>query len=110
MAPTEGVPTLCPCMYIKTLYGIPYFLTVVFSDAPACLKKELDMVLGLQGDLDMIDDAIQMIHTTISESSPSKESLHLVKSLEETHKHLKMKVEALYASLNIHESFLSSRV
>jgi hypothetical protein len=87
------------------LYGIPYFLTVAFSDAPARLKKELDMVLNLQGNLDTIDDAIQMTHTTISKSSPSKESLRLVKSLQETHEHLKTKVEALYASLNVHESF-----
>ena len=63
------------------------------------------MVLNLQGDLDTIDDAIQMTHTTISKSSPSEESLHLVKSLQETHEHLKTKVEALYASLNVHESF-----
>jgi len=105
VAPTEGVPTLCPCMYIRTLCSIPYFLTVAFSDAPACLKKELDMVLNLQGDLDMVDNAIQMTHTTISKSSLSKESLHLVKYLQETHEHLKTKVEALYSFLNIHESF-----
>ena len=91
VGPTEGVSTICPCTYVETLYGIPYFLTVAFSDAPAHLKKELDMVLNLQGDLDMIDDAIQMTHTTISKSSPSKESLRLVKSLQETHEHFKMK-------------------
>jgi hypothetical protein len=105
VAPTEGIPTLCLWTYVGTLYGIPYFLTIAFSDAPAHLKKELDMVLNLQGDLDTIDDAIQMTHTTIFKSLSSKESFHLVKSLQETHEHLKMKVEALYTSLDVHESF-----
>lgn len=109
MVPTEGIPTLCLCTYVGTLYGMPYFLTIAFSDVPAHLKKGLDMGFNLQGHLDTIDDAIQITHTTISKSSPSKESLHLVKSLQEPHEPLKTKVKALHASLNMNLS-LSSRV
>ncbi|KAF8232839.1 hypothetical protein L208DRAFT_1423035 [Tricholoma matsutake] len=62
---------------------------------PAHLKKGLDMGFNLQGHLDTIDDAIQITHTTISKSSPSKESLHLVKSLQEPHEPLKTKLQGL---------------
>lgn len=69
------------------------------------MKKELDTVLNLQGDLDTVDKAIQVTHTTLSKSAPSKDSLQLLTSLQQTHEDLKDRVEALYASLNVHESF-----
>jgi hypothetical protein len=74
-------------------------------DAPACLKKELDIVLNLQADLDTVDSAIQSTHVLISKSEHSGDSLDLLASLQETHEHLKEKVEVLYASLNVHEAF-----
>ena len=74
-------------------------------DAPSRLKKELDVVLNLQGDLDTVDNAIHATYTLVSKSAPSKQSLQLLKTLEDAQEHLKMKVEALYASLNVHESF-----
>jgi len=76
-----------------------------FLDAPARLKKELDTVLNLQGDLDAVDNAIQLTRATLAKSSPSQDSLQMLSGLEQTHEHLKEKVEALYTSLNVHESF-----
>ena len=75
------------------------------SDAPSRLKKELDVVLNLQGDLDTVDNAIHATLSLISKSAPSNQSLQLLEALEETQDHLKTKVEALYASLNVHKSF-----
>jgi hypothetical protein len=63
------------------------------------------MVLTLQGDLDCVDQAIQTTKATLGKTTPSSESLGMMESLERTHERLKGKVEALYASLNVHESF-----
>ena len=62
-------------------------------------------MLNLQGDLDTVNNTIHATHELISKSAPLKESLQLLSALVETQEHLKAKVEALYASLNVHESF-----
>ncbi|RDB30958.1 hypothetical protein Hypma_000078 [Hypsizygus marmoreus] len=74
-------------------------------DAPARLKKELDTVINLQGDLDTVESAIHSARSVISQATPSPESLSTLKHLEETHDDLKNQVEFLYASLNVHDSF-----
>jgi hypothetical protein len=61
--------------------------------------------LNLQADLDAVDSAIQSTHALISKSEHPTESLNLLASLQETHENLKEKVEALYTSLNVHETF-----
>lgn len=53
----------------------------------------------------MVYNAIHTTHSLISKLAPSNQSLQLLEGLEETQDHLKMKVEALYASLNVHKSF-----
>ncbi|RDB29776.1 hypothetical protein Hypma_013855 [Hypsizygus marmoreus] len=75
------------------------------AHAPARLKKELDTVLNLQGDLDAVDVAIQATHSVLSQCSPSKESLKLIKTLQTSHDDLQEQVETLYASLNVQDSF-----
>ncbi|KAF9455607.1 hypothetical protein BDZ94DRAFT_1286087 [Collybia nuda] len=75
------------------------------AHAPMHLKKELDTVLSLQGDLDTVDKAIQVMRVTVSKATASKESLRLLSTLETTQQQLKEKVEALYASLNIGDNF-----
>ncbi|GLB45913.1 hypothetical protein LshimejAT787_3800020 [Lyophyllum shimeji] len=75
------------------------------AHSPKQLKKELDMVLNLQGDLDIVENAIQSARTALWKSESSKDSLHLLTGLEDTHEELKEKVEALYASLNVQQSF-----
>ena len=67
------------------------------TDAPARLKKELDSVLKLQSTIDTTDDAICRLADRFSKST--------LESLNRTQERLKEKVEQLYSSLNIPDSF-----
>ncbi|KAG1774666.1 hypothetical protein EV702DRAFT_1200022 [Suillus placidus] len=73
--------------------------------APARLKKELDVVLALQADLDTSDRALQATCTVVENDSVTEETLDALESLECSHDHLMNKVEVLYASLNVHDRF-----
>ncbi|KII90983.1 hypothetical protein PLICRDRAFT_67778, partial [Plicaturopsis crispa FD-325 SS-3] len=75
------------------------------AHAPQRLKKELDTVLVLQGDLDTSEKAIHATKTIISKGPASHDTQDVMAGLERTHDRLKSKVESLYASLNIHTSF-----
>ncbi|KAG1888274.1 hypothetical protein F4604DRAFT_1877402 [Suillus subluteus] len=75
------------------------------TDAPARLKKELDVVLALQADLDASDRALQLTRTVVEKGSATEETLDALESLERSHDHLMNKVEALYSSLNVHDIF-----
>ncbi|RDB19001.1 hypothetical protein Hypma_014420 [Hypsizygus marmoreus] len=77
----------------------------VRAHAPVRLKKELDTVLTLQGDLDTVASAIDSARSVISQSTPSTQSLQLLKDLQASHDDLQDQVEVLYASLNVHDSF-----
>jgi hypothetical protein len=75
-----------------------------FPDAPARLK-ELDTVLTLQADLDESDKALQSTRVMLEKGAASQDTLEALGALERGHDHLMGKVEALYASLNIHDQF-----
>ncbi|KXN90747.1 hypothetical protein AN958_03669 [Leucoagaricus sp. SymC.cos] len=75
------------------------------AHVPTHLKKEVDIVLNLQGDLDAINTTLQSISTALSKSESSRDSIHLLTALQETHESLKAKVKTLYTSLKIHKSF-----
>jgi hypothetical protein len=75
------------------------------ADAPVRLKRELDTVLNLQGDLDNVDRAIKAIRSSIISNAGSPESFNMLKSLDHTYERLKDQVEDLYASLNVQDSF-----
>ncbi|KAG1878248.1 hypothetical protein F4604DRAFT_1880298 [Suillus subluteus] len=75
------------------------------TDAPARLKKELDVVLALQADLDASDRALQLTRTVVEKGSATEETLDALESLERSHDRLMNKVEALYSSLNVHDRF-----
>ena len=77
----------------------------VFLDAPARLKKELDAILSLQGDLDTVEKAIMTAKTTLTVSATPEESKGILKGLLEMHATFSSKVEALYVSLNIHDTY-----
>jgi hypothetical protein len=62
-------------------------------------------VLTLQGELASVDQSLQATKDIISKSTATKESRELISSLERSQDRLKQKVEALYASLNVHETF-----
>jgi hypothetical protein len=65
------------------------------------------MVLALQADLDVVDNAIQSTRAALSKTNPQSTtaSLNIILGLENGQAQLKEKVEILYASLNVHESF-----
>jgi hypothetical protein len=74
-------------------------------DAPARLKKELDAVLTLQTDLDNISSAINSAKSQLHASHRSTNTTHVIKGLESAHAKLVEKVEDLYSSLNVRDSF-----
>jgi CMP-2-keto-3-deoxyoctulosonic acid synthetase len=69
------------------------------------LKKELDMVLNLQGDLDTVEKVILSAQTTLLQTQSSQESVQVLKTLKQTHQHLKEQVDVLYTSLNVQSNF-----
>ncbi|KAG2125361.1 uncharacterized protein EDB93DRAFT_1244054 [Suillus bovinus] len=75
------------------------------AHAPARLKKELETVFALQGDLDASEKALQATSDVISKGNVSRCTLDAIESLERSHQRLMDKVDVLYASLNIHDKF-----
>jgi hypothetical protein len=78
---------------------------LIWTDAPTRLKKELDKVLALQGDVDAIESALNSTRTAVAQGEAPTAALSALASLERTHNHLLKKVENLYTSLNVHDSF-----
>ena len=78
---------------------------MTWTDAPSRLKKELDKVLALQGDVDAIKSALNSTRTAIAQGEAPAAALSALASLDRTHNHLLKKVENLYTSLNVHDSF-----
>jgi hypothetical protein len=78
---------------------------MLLADAPARLKKQLDTVLTLQGDLDAVEKAIHTAKLTLSQPSTRSKPTKILKGLEEMHDQLSEKVEELYVSLNIPDSY-----
>ncbi|KAG2087542.1 uncharacterized protein F5147DRAFT_790688 [Suillus discolor] len=77
----------------------------IHAHAPARLKKELDTVFALQGDLDASDKALQATSEVITKGNVSQHTLDAIESLERSHQCLMDKVDVLYASLNVHDKF-----
>ncbi|KAG1901765.1 uncharacterized protein F5891DRAFT_1187232 [Suillus fuscotomentosus] len=73
--------------------------------APAHLKKELDTVLALQADMVASDQALQTTRTMLEKETALDDTMNALDGLEKGHQCLMEKVEALYASLNIHDRF-----
>lgn len=69
------------------------------------MKKELDTILSLQGDLETVEKAIATAQALLLPSSTPKASMELLKGLQDMHLLLTNKVEALYVSLNVHDSY-----
>ena len=78
---------------------------VSFLDAPARLKRELDAVLTLQTELDEISGFFRHVKKAISEDPSNSEARRFLDSLCRTHEETISKVEGLYNSLNITDSF-----
>ena len=78
---------------------------IVFTDAPACLKKELNMVLTLQVNIDTIKRTLQNTRKTTTQGDAPQASMAAISTMEQTQWQLQGESERLYASLNVHESY-----
>ncbi|KAJ7463706.1 hypothetical protein FB451DRAFT_1139435 [Mycena latifolia] len=79
--------------------------TSIRSHAPVRLRRELDKVLSLQAQIDAVEQSITDVKNTIKGPDASPDSIRLLRSLTRTHETLNTQAEALYASLNISQSF-----
>ena len=78
---------------------------VIVPDAPAKLKRDLDAVLSLQAELDTIQQHFIAVQKIILEDTNNKEASHFLNILRQMHEAAISKVEELYVSLNVTESF-----
>jgi len=92
-------------MHVSLFFPLNAPCTDPFEDAPLRLKKELDTVLNLQGEIDTVDTAIESARAVIAKSNASQDSIRLLSTLKDVHGNLQQKVDVLYASLNVHASF-----
>ena len=105
MGASKICSTFCSCTFVILTYCLFSTIEVADVDAPARLKKELDTVLALQADLDTVDNALQATRVALSSATPTDQSINILSGLEASQAELKAKVEVLYSSLNVHESF-----
>ena len=75
------------------------------KDAPAKLKRDLDAVLNLQAELDSINQHFVIVQKAITEDTHNQEASHFLESLRRMHERAINKVEELYVSLNVADSF-----
>ena len=61
--------------------------------------------MSLQGDLDTVEKAINTTKATLATSATPEESKGILKGLLDMHATFSNEVEALYVSLNIHDSY-----
>ncbi|KAF8869756.1 hypothetical protein CPB84DRAFT_1856057 [Gymnopilus junonius] len=73
--------------------------------APNKLKKELDLLLSLQGDLELVDKSIRATEASLATSTMPEKSKEILKGLYESHSSFTDCIEALYASLNFYDSY-----
>lgn len=69
------------------------------------MKKELDVVLSLQSDIDAIETALSFTRSTVARRKVPPEAHKAIESLERNHARLLTNVESLYASLNVSDAF-----
>jgi hypothetical protein len=67
------------------------------------LKQELSKVLGLQTQIDAVEQSIEETKKSVTGPNATPESLDLLRGLEATHETLSSQAQMLYSSLNIHE-------
>lgn len=78
---------------------------ISFPDTPVKLRKELDKVLKLQSELATVARSITTTRKALKRASQNRNSRTILKELRATHGVLQERVQALYMSLNIDQSF-----
>ena len=81
--------------HLSVLQMLNLTFAEVNLDAPAQLKKELDTVLTLQGDLDTVDKALVTAKATFAKSPQSKEVQPCIQYLQNSQEEIQDKVKAL---------------
>ncbi|KAK6992439.1 hypothetical protein R3P38DRAFT_3330946 [Favolaschia claudopus] len=79
--------------------------TSIRAHAPQRLRRELDKVLSLQTQIEAIEKTIEDTNKTLKGAGASTSSLKILQGLEVTHEKLSAEAEALYASLNIQDTY-----
>ncbi|KAK7062073.1 hypothetical protein R3P38DRAFT_2494733 [Favolaschia claudopus] len=79
--------------------------TSIRAHAPQRLRRELDKVLSLQTQIDAVEKAIEDTKKTLKGAGAPTSSLKILQGLELTHEKLSTEAEALYGSLNIHDTY-----
>jgi len=102
---STGYPAIPPISYVHLIASLHTPINTACADAPTRLKKELDKVLTLQGDVDAIEVPLNSTRTTVAQGEAPAAALSALSSLKRTHSQLLKHVENLYTSLNVHESF-----
>ncbi|EMD38084.1 hypothetical protein CERSUDRAFT_48992 [Gelatoporia subvermispora B] len=76
------------------------------AHAPTRLKKQVDVVISLQAEVERVSVALQAARTQLQGASSSgKQSINVLSKLEKTSNRLSQRVDHLYSSLNIAEMF-----
>ncbi|OCH96026.1 hypothetical protein OBBRIDRAFT_830617 [Obba rivulosa] len=73
--------------------------------APARLKKEVDVILTLQADIDRVESVLKVVRTQFQEVGSSPESIRIIRKLEKTSNELSQRVDNLYSSINVGDMF-----
>lgn len=105
MAGTKVGTDLCSITYVVHISPRHPDCTEENSDAPVRLRRELDKVLKLQDQIDAVEKSIHEAKQSLTGGTAPADSLTHIRHLQSTHETLSSQAEALYASLNIHDSF-----
>ncbi|KAJ7880682.1 hypothetical protein B0H13DRAFT_2345478 [Mycena leptocephala] len=93
-------------VHTADVYRLLNYSIIYLVDAPVRLRRELDKVLGLQTQIDAVEQSIIEVKKSITGASDaSPDSLGLLRGLETTHETLSTQAKELYTSLNIHDTF-----
>ncbi|EMD32842.1 hypothetical protein CERSUDRAFT_57935 [Gelatoporia subvermispora B] len=77
----------------------------VRAHAPARLRREVDAVITLQADIERVEFAIEGVRAQFRETRSSSESFGILARLFRTSADLSNKVDSLYTSLNVANTF-----
>lgn len=77
-----------------------------FIDAPARVKRELDLVLGLQAEIDSTQKTLESARKALEVKDGAKSTTtSILDELDKQQKNLATRVEELYASVNVDDTF-----
>ncbi|KAH6910031.1 hypothetical protein BKA70DRAFT_1101473 [Coprinopsis sp. MPI-PUGE-AT-0042] len=75
------------------------------SQAPVRVKKELDLVLGLQAEIDSTQKSLESARKALDKDGTKSTALSILDELDKQQKSLATRVEDLYASVNVDDAF-----